>query len=160
MAKAQLFSGARGQIKYNGVTLAFFTDANVQVTDNVAPTYVVGELHPVTLEPLSYDVTVSIGRVIPMNKSDGTPLNQVDGFDLGLEPRIIDVLNNNAVEIDLVDKQKNVVMAQIMECRFTGRTTNMGSNDIANERYNFVGIYDAVAKNSPQELGYGFDSNP
>jgi hypothetical protein len=158
----QLLSGARGRIKYkdssgNESTLAFVTDVTVQATDSLKPTYVVGRISPVTIEPLSYDVRCSIGRIVPVNKNDSAEaLEKITSIDHRLEELINNILSSETVEIALEDQNpKNPAapntLAVIKHARFAGRSSNLASQDTGNERYEFVGIYDG---------GYGGDSNP
>jgi hypothetical protein len=154
MANPQLLSGARGQI-YNGTTLlAVATDITVNVRHNVRPTYVIGDENAKAIDSLAYDVDVSIGRVIPVNVSDpqvasvtagvvkGTNA-EISSISLGLEAVLNTITSATDINIVLQDRVTGATIANVQGCRFSGRTQSMNSNDIANERINFVGIYDA-----------------
>lgn len=174
--KAQLFTGARGKITFvpkkddgsagTAVTLAFVTDVSVSENAGLRPTYVVGSLNPVGIEPLSIDVTCSVGRIIPISDAwDGEgdsakPLPAGTAVDRGLEPRINDILALHDVEINIVDKVTDKVVASVKNARFAGRSTSVSSGDVASERFNFVGIYDGHYDNSNSlgtETGYGLE---
>lgn len=174
----QLLSGARGQI-YNGTTLlAVATDITVNVRHNVRPTYVIGDENAAAIDSLAYDVDVSIGRVIPVNlTSDATNSvppaavppgpavtsteNKISAISLGLEAVLNTVISAPDIYIVLQDRVTGATIASVQGCRFSGRTQSMNANDIANERLNFVGIYDGgyaapggTAENSAT-TGYG-----
>lgn len=175
--KAQLFTGARGKITFvpkkadgsaaDAVTLAFVTDVSVSENAGLRPTYVVGSLNPVGIEPLSIDVTCSVGRIIPINDAwkpdaDGKleALPAGTAIDRGLEPRINDILALHDVEINIVDKVTDKVVASVKNARFAGRSTSVSSGDVASERFNFVGIYDGHYDNTNSlgtETGYGLE---
>lgn len=180
----QLLSGARGVI-YNGkIALAIATDISVNVRHAVRPTFVVGDMNAAAIDSLSYDVDVSIGRVIPVNLFSTTPnpagtppvagSNQSTGsydgapsataisaIGLGLEATIASMITAKDLNIVLQDRVTQQTIASVQGCRFSGRTQSLTANDLANERLTFVGIYDsgntnAVAPNAQSAItGYG-----
>lgn len=180
-AKPQLLTGARGLIqKYvveNNVgsyqTIAFATDISVNVRHGVRPTYVVGRMNAGAIDSLTYDVDVSIGRVIPVHKNDAgldadgkivetaeTTVHTAIGA--GLEKVINAIVSADDLVIALEDKITGKKVANVIGCRFAGRGFNSNAGDISNERLRFVGIYDAGAKvGDAQEntatTGYGLD---
>jgi len=189
--KPQLFSGARGLIKYKNsagaeVTLAIATDISINVREQLRPSYVIGELGPLSIEPLSLDVDCSIGRLVPVNVgavAQGAAPNQVPqplpgrqpadaapsqlssaatAIDLGLEERLDQILNSNSLEIVIYDKFMGngndlKTVSVIKEARFTGRSMSVSSGDVAQERLNFVGIWDAGADNqAADDTGTGY----
>jgi hypothetical protein len=167
--------------KSSGVseTLAIAMDISVSVRSSVRETYVMGELNPVALDPVAIDVDCSIGRVIPVNAStptsgpnseppakrpEGTAAEPSTGKDsarggstatsaiqLGLEDQINKILTADTIQIEIVDKISGATIAVVKEARFAGRSISTGAGDVASERLNFVGIYDA---------GYGGNENP
>jgi len=166
--KPQLFSGARGAIYIKDQTtpVAFVTDISVSVQANVRPTYVIGSLNPVGLEPLSEDVNVSIGRIIPINSSNAKTVvspafeaskDKFTAIDYGHEERMNAILTADSIDIAIMDKVTQKTIAFIRYCRFAGRTTSMSMGDIANERYQFVGIYDS-ANNSSEDVNFGMEN--
>lgn len=180
--KPQLFSGARALISYENsagkiIPMAIATDVSVNTRDNIRPSFVVGQLGPISLEPLSIDVDCSIGRLIPMNgagktgdetglpgrqpSEDGPPgdlkgKSLVTAMDLGLEERINQILTADSIKITIVDSITNKTIAVVREARFSGRSMSLNSSDIGNERMNFVGIYDSGYdnKNTSETTGY------
>jgi len=169
--KAQLFSGSRGKItmKKDGVetTLAFVTDVSISENAGLRPTYVVGSLNPVGIEPLSLDVSCSVGRIIPISTASGNPAAQskITAIDHGLEPVINQILAMDDLEINIYDKALSAdgtdrIIASVKYARFAGRSTSLSSGDVGSERFNFVGILDAGDggdSNAADELGYGLD---
>jgi len=160
--KPQLLSGARGLIKYidsKGATqtLGIATDISINTRENLRPSYVIGQIGPVSIEPLSLDVDCSIGRLVPVNLTTGLP-KSVSAIDLGLEEKINEILTTAAIEIQIYDKSSTegeVLVSSIKEARFTGRSLSVSSGDVAQERLNFVGIYDAAGPGqAPDETGY------
>jgi hypothetical protein len=154
----QLFSGARGRIVFDGKTLALVT--NISVSENVAlrPTYVVGEMNPVAIDPTAIDVSCSIGRIIPMNSSKSADkLGKTTAIDLGIEHKINDILSKDTVDIQILDlnpldtASTEKIIAVVKYSRYSGRSFSTNAGDIASENYNFVGILDG---------GYGGDANP
>jgi len=180
--KPQLFSGARGKISFtdsDGRTsvLALITDVSVSENAGLRPTYVIGDIGPVSIEPLSLDVTVSVGRIVPMNKAEAPagqakaePLPQTTAYDLRIEDIYSTILNRDHVEILIEDTRpalsaggpaQNQIIAKIKYCRFAGRSTNVSSGDVAQERFNFVGILDGGFggnANTEESINYGFES--
>jgi hypothetical protein len=175
--KPQLFSGARGLIKYKNsagidVTLAIATDISINVREQLRPSYVIGELGPLSIEPLSLDVDCSIGRLVPVNvgtvqqgatpnaapsalpgraSTDQAPSalgSAKTAIDLGLEERLDQILSAQSLEIAIYDKVSGgadglKTVSIIKEARFTGRSMTVSSGDVAQERLNFVGIWDS-----------------
>lgn len=176
--RPQLFSGVRGQFVFTKpdgvtkVTFAFATDVSVTVRHAVRPSYVLGDMNAIAIDSLSYDVDVSIGRLVPINSSDptkatlktGTATNPVapgeinagagygtpTAIEAGLEVSIASILTTNSVDLDIIDRTTGKTIAAIKECRFAGRSSSLSAQDILQERLNFVGIYDA---------GYGGTAN-
>jgi hypothetical protein len=165
MSQPNLLSGARGIISYvdtTGVsrTLGLALDISVNVTAGVRTTLVMGHFAPVASDPTGMDCTCSIGIVIPINKSvvptgasQSAPLpgsNRSNTIDLGLEPKIIDALTSQSLQIDLMDQVTNKITASIRGARFSGRSTSLNAQDVATTRLNYTAIFDA---------GYGGDEN-
>lgn len=169
--RPQLFSGARGKITFtdsNGVAtiLALVTDLSISENAGLKPTFVVGAENAVAIDPLSMDVTASIGRVIPISGgTDGKPLAAYTAIDLGFEEVLNTVLAKESVEIQVEDKHpsdptKTAIVAVVKYARFAGRSTSVGAGDTASERYQFVGILDAgynALGNSADEINYGLE---
>lgn len=167
-SRPQLFSGARGKVTFTdpaGVdhVLAIITDVSVNVRENLRPAYVVGELNPVSIEPLSIDVDCSIGRMIPMNVAAAAPdtAKTADGYSkltgdgsqvtaraLNLEEQIGDILSKDSVIITIQDKLTDATIATVKHARFSGRSMSVNSGDLAQERINYVGIFDGANGNS------------
>lgn len=154
MANPQLLSGARGLIFKGQTAIAVATDITVNVRHSVRPTFVVGDMNAAAIDSLSYDVDVSVGRVIPVNKVDAdasatnTPSvagsnSEISAISLGMEVVIAAMTSASDIVIALQDRVTGAYIASVQGCRFSGRTQSMNANDIANERINFVGIYDA-----------------
>lgn len=183
-AKPQLLTGARGLIQKlvdnNYQTIAFATDISVNVRHGVRPTYVVGRMNAGAIDSLTYDVDVSIGRVIPVHKNganaaDGIEFDEKTGkitetsttavhtaIGAGLERIITEIVSADDLVIALEDKVTKKKVANVIGCRFAGRGFNSNAGDLSNERLRFVGIYDAGAKiDDKQEntavTGYGLE---
>lgn len=152
MARPQLFSGARGALRVNNVTQAFVTDVSVNVTSTVRPVHTFGASNARSVEPLSTGVSLSIGRVIPVNRADGTPVNTSD-ISIGIEPIISLMLAAEDITVSLTDKLTGVTVADIKNCRFSGRSLNLSAQQIAQERIQLVGIYDAAGGQTPDGIG-------
>ncbi len=152
MAQPQLFSGARGELKINGNTIAYVTDVSVNVTANVRAIHTFGAVNARSVEPLSTSVSVSIGRVIPVNKPDGSAVN-TSAIASGIEATIAAMLTAEDISVSLHDKVRGTVVADVKNCRFAGRSLNTAAQQIANERINLVGIYDASGGNTPDQIG-------
>ena len=176
--KSQLASGARGIIRItdsNGVTttLGMALDISVNIRETVRETYVMGELNPVALDPTAIDVDCSIGRVIPVmtqaqakqpntatatrtsgTGTSGTGTTPTHATEFGAEIAIDSILTAPAIDIELFDTVSAQSIARIRQARFTGRTLSTSTSEIANERLNFVGIYDSSNDNTAT-VGYG-----
>ena len=169
----QLLSGARGLIYQGKNVLAVATDITVNVRHAVRPTYVVGDMNAAAIDSLTYDVDVSVGRVIPVNTSSAsgdatqTPTvvgtnAEISAISLGMEVVIAAMTSSSDITIALQDRVTGAYIASVQGCRFSGRTQSMNANDIANERLTFVGIYDAGYQgasgdpdNTASQIGYG-----
>ena len=176
MASPQLLSGARGLIQLFNPdtkqfeTIAFSTDINVNIRAAVRPTYVMGRMNAGAIDTLMYDADVSVGRVVPVNAPDAA-LNAgsvaprpetATAIQAGLETAINLMVSANDLNFALQDKVTGAYVASVKGCRFSGRNFTMNAGDIANERLNFVGIYDAgyqasdgPADNTTEAEGYG-----
>jgi hypothetical protein len=169
----QLLSGARGKIEVTKAdgskeTLAFATDISVSVNHDIRTTYVVGSSNPVALDPVGYDVSCSIGRIFPINTTTAETKNangetvsvkvlaDTTAIQHKLENEINKILERDSMTITITDKQTNQTIASIQGARFTGRSFSVSSGDVASERYNFVGLYDAASNNSTDADGLGY----
>lgn len=180
--RPQLFSGARGQFVFTSpdgtkTTFAFATDISVSVRHAVRPSYVLGDMNAVAIDSLSYDVDVSVGRLVPVNNADpskatlkespvggiepganyGAADKYTNAIKAGLEVSIANILATNSIDIDIVDRTTNKTIASIKECRFAGRSSSLNAQDILQERLSFVGIYDAGydGTSNSATTGYG-----
>jgi hypothetical protein len=167
MSQPLLHSGARGVVKYtdaagNLKTLALALNIDVSINQGVRQTYVMGSKNPVMQDPLSIDVTCSVGRVVPVNSAtsqDVSVESQMTAIGLGLEATINASLESESLTIQLVDKITGKVIANIKEARFAGRSMSVNAQDVASERINFVGIYDAGYDNENGGVLLGYDSS-
>jgi hypothetical protein len=179
--RPQLFSGVRGQFSFTRTDpasgksetkfFAFATDISVSVRHSVRPSYVLGDMNAIAIDSLSYDVDVSVGRLVPINDSDPTKATakstpgqiNTGGYGLtnainaGLEVSIASILVSDSVSLDIIDRTTGKTLASVKECRFAGRSTALNAQDVMQERLNFVGIYDAgyEGDSNSATLGYG-----
>lgn len=150
----QLFSGARGYLQVNGATIAFITDVSVSIQANVRAVHTFGAANARSVEPLSYGCSVTIGRVIPVNTTAGVAVDtSTISPNFAIEPVISQMLYAEDMEISLLDSVTNQTVADIRNCRFAGRTLSLSAQQIANERIQLVGIYDAK-DNTPDQIGF------
>lgn len=152
MARPQLFSGARGILTVDGKEIGFVTDVTVNIMANVRPVHTFGAPNARSVEPLSTGASLSIGRVFPMNKPDGTYANTSD-IALDIEPIISLMLASEDITVKLTDKLTDKPVADVKNCRFAGRSLNLAASQIAQERIQLVGIYDAAGGNTPDDIG-------
>ena len=154
--KPQLLSGARGEIKVNGKTLAYVTDISIDSPASVRAVHTFGSANARSVEPMQTGPTsITLGRVIPMNKSDGTVVNS-SAIAEGIEPTIIAMLTSDDLQVDLIDKVTGATYASIQNCRFAGRQLGLSASQLANERISLMGIYDAGrgGQNTPTQIGF------
>jgi hypothetical protein len=175
----QLLSGARGVIQKSNPTtgaletICYATDINVNVRVGVRTSYVMGRMNGAANDSLSYDVDVSLGRVIPMQSSDGsapgTPwvpptANGQKGMTeaptavaSGLEPIIKLITSTPDLTIALFDQVTGQYVNSVIGCRFAGRTEGTNAGDVGSERLNYVGLYDAgyASTENSATTGYG-----
>jgi len=158
--KPQLLSGARGQIVVAGKVMAYVTDISIDVPHSVRPVHTFGAPNAKSVEPLQAGpCNVSLGRVIPVNDSAG---NSVDSSMIkeGVEPTLMAMLTADDIRVDLIDKVTGVTYASVRNCRFAGRSISMSASQLATERIQLMGIYDAGkvsgggAQNTPTTLGF------
>lgn len=180
--RPQLFSGVRGQFVFTKpdgakTTFAFATDISVSVRHAVRPSYVLGDMNAIAIDSLSYDVDISIGRLVPVNSSDptkatiktpgapeiepgqgyGSAETLTTAIKAGLEVSIASILVSNSVDLDIIDRTTGKTIASVKECRFAGRSSSLNAQDVLTERLNFVGIYDAGydGTSNSATIGYG-----
>jgi hypothetical protein len=154
--KPQLLSGARGEVRANGKILAYVTDVSIDSPHSVRGVHTFGAANARSVEPLmTGPCTVSLGRVIPMNKADGTPID-ASMISEGIEPTINQMLVAEDITIDLLDKVTGKTIASVRNCRFAGRSLGLSASQLANERITLMGIYDSGkdGQNTPDQLGF------
>jgi hypothetical protein len=154
--KPQLLSGARGEVRANGKVLAYVTDISVEAPQSVRGVHTFGAINARSVEPLmAGPCSVSIGRVIPMNKADGTPID-ASMISEGIEPTLQQMLIAEDITIDLIDKVTGKTFASVRNCRFAGRSLGLSASQLANERVHLMGIYDSGrdGQNTPNQLGF------
>jgi len=137
----------------NGVPRAYITDFSVSVQENVRQVITFGSPAARSIEPLSTSCSVRIGRVIPLNNADGTPVN-AGVHQEGLVPTIQDMITAEDMTIEMIDKVTGAVLASVRNCRPTGHTLSMAGAAIGTQNLTFVGIYDSAGDNSPDKLGF------
>lgn len=151
MVRPQLFSGARGKLTIMGLkgakTIAYITEVSVTVNSNVRAVHTFGAPNARSVEPLSTSCSVSIGRVIPVNTGKGDAVN-TSAVNNGIEPLINEMVLAEDIQVQLVDRITGVTIANVNNCRFTGRTLTVGASNVATERITLVGIYDAANGNT------------
>lgn len=152
MAKPQLFSGARGLLKINARTVAYVTDVTVNIASNVRAVHTFGAANARSVEPLSTGASVTIGRVIPMNKPDGGAVN-TSNINMGVESVISQMLKAEDITVTIMDKITDQVVSDVRNCRFAGSSLGMSAQQIAQSRINLVGIYDAAGGNTADPIG-------
>ena len=154
--RPQLLSGARGEVRVNGKVMAYVTDVSIDAPQSVRPVHTFGAANARSVEPLSAGpCTVSLGRVIPLNKADGTPIDS-SMIAEGVEPTIQQMLVADDITIDLLDKITGKTIASVRNCRFAGRSMSLSASQLANERISLMGIYDSGkdGQNTPDQLGF------
>jgi hypothetical protein len=151
--RPQLLSGARGALKINnGPAIAFVTDVNVNDQANVRAVHTFGAAHARSVEPLSTGVNVSIGKVIPMNRPDGTPVN-TSNIAMGIESVISQMLTAEDMTVTLFDTVTDQVVADVRNCRFAGGSLGLSAQQLAQGRLQLVGIYNAAGGNVADPVG-------
>jgi hypothetical protein len=169
--KPQLLSGARGVFQKSnpqtGVleTVAFVTNVSINRRVGTRVSYVIGRMNGAAHDPLSYDVDVSIGRVLPMNDVNGQsngswPSPVANGqasaaaaptmLVNGLEPTIAKMTTDDDFVLAIFDAVTGQYVSSVKHCRYAGGSLGLSAGDIGNETLNYVGIYDG---------GYGGDEN-
>lgn len=154
--RPQLLSGARGELRVNGKVLAYITDISVDAPQSVRPVHTFGAMNARSVEPLSSGpCTVSIGRVIPMNTSNGSAID-ASMIAEGVEPTLQQMLVADDITIDLLDKVTGATIASVRNCRFAGRSLGLSASQLSSERISLMGIYDAGkdGQNTPSKIGF------
>lgn len=157
--KPQLLTGARGELSIAGKTVAYVTDVSISLSHNVRPIHTFGAPNARSVEPLSVSpVSVSVGRVVPVNSASDnseTGAKNTSAIQMGAEPALQNILTADDVTIILKDKLTDKVVATVMNCRFSGRSLSVSAGQIATERLQFMGIYDAgqSSENTANKIG-------
>jgi hypothetical protein len=153
MARPQLHSGARGKLVINGKPLAFITDVSVSEVVNLAAPHTFGALNARSVEPLSTDCNVSIGRVIPVSNPNGEAFDS-STIASGIQSLISLMLTADDIEVQLLDNVTDATIAAVKNCRYGGRQFSVAAQGLASERISLQGIYDGAGGNTPDKLGY------
>lgn len=158
--KPQLLSGARGQVKIGTKVLAYVTDVSIDYQADVRPVHTFGNIAARSVEPLrAGPVNVTLGRVIPVNNGAGAAVN-TSMINEGIEPVILQMMAADDIEITLEDKITGATVACVKNCRFAGRSLSMSASQLAQERIQLMGIFDAgqtvggASQNAPTKLGF------
>lgn len=131
--RPQLLSGARGKVVLNSsVVLAFVTDISIDAPHNVRPIHTFGSPSARSVEPLSAGpVTVTLGRVIPVNKADGTPVDS-SAINTGIEPTIAQMLSAEDITIDLIDKITGTTYLRVPNPKiYHARALELGAKELS-----------------------------
>ena len=146
-SKPQLMSGARGKLKVGTKELAYITDVSISYSVNVRPVHTFGALNARSVEPLQLSpVQITIGRVIPVNDSKGTAVNSSTIAE-GIEATISQMLLSDDITVELTDRITGATIANVQNCRFSGSSKNLPASQLASERIQLMGIYDAGPNN-------------
>jgi hypothetical protein len=159
--KPQLLSGARGSILVGGKTIAYITDISIDSPASVRAIHTFGSVNARSVEPLQTGpVTVTLGRVIPVNDSSGNAVN-TSAIATGIEPTIGTMLTADDITVNLQDNITGLTYASVRNCRFAGRSMSLSASQLASERITLMGIYDSgptsssgAAQNTPGTLGF------
>lgn len=159
--KPQLFSGARAKLKIGNAVVAMCTGVSINESHSVRAVHTFGATNARSVEPLQVSpVSVSVERVVPVNAANGDA-KDVSALALGIEPLINQLLKADDISIELTDTVTGATMANVKNCRFAGRSLSLSAGNLANERLQFLGIYDAgpiganqQPQNSPTKLGF------
>lgn len=155
--KPQLLSGARGQIKVGNNVLGFVTDVSISYNVSVRPVHVLSKLNASSVEPLQAGpVNVTIGRVVPVNTTDGKNAVNSSAIAMGIEPIIAQMLASDDITVELFDKVTGKTVSSVKNCRFAGRSLNVAASQLASERLQLTGIYDAgpSGENTAGKIGF------
>lgn len=141
--KPQLLSGARGEILIGNKVLAYVSDVSLDAPQNVRAVHTFGAVNAKSVEPLQAGpCTVTIGRVVPVNSSTGTAVDS-SAIAEGIEPVIGQMLTADDITVNLKDKITGQTYASVRNCRFAGRQLSVSASQLAQERLQLMGIYDA-----------------
>lgn len=153
MSRPQLLTGARGLLRINGGSpLGVVTDVNVNRATNVRAVHTCGSPNARSVEPLSNGVSVSIGRVFPMNDPTGKSVDSSD-IALGIESIITQMLTAEDITVTLEDGPTGRLAADVRHCRFAGGSLGLSAQQLAQGRINLVGIFDAAGQNVANDIG-------
>jgi hypothetical protein len=140
--------------------LAYVTDISIDAPQSVRAVHTFGAPNARSVEPLQAGpCTVTLGRVIPVNDSKGKAIN-TSLIAEGIEPTISAMLTADDITINLLDKETGATYASVRNCRFAGRSMSLSASQLASERIQLMGIYDAgrvnngAAQNSPGDIGF------
>lgn len=178
-SRPQLLTGARGVIDLTRTTdagpvtktVAFSTDITINVRHTVKQTFTIGDMNASAIDSISYDVDVSVGRVVPVTTVDadssvqngappssgaalqegsigGTGIQDttISAIAIGFEEVLNLIRSADDIVIRITDRNSGMDIGRVSGCRFSGRSMTMNAGDTATERLNFTGIYDAGMK--------------
>jgi hypothetical protein len=153
VATPQLLSGARGVLKINnGSAVAFVTNVSVNRQASVRAVHTFGSPAARSVEPLSTGVSLSIGKVIPMNNPQGGAVNTSD-IAMGVESVISQMLEASDITITLMDTVTDQIIADVRHCRFAGGSMSLSAQQLAQGSISLVGIYDSAGGQIADPVG-------
>jgi hypothetical protein len=149
----QLLSGARGLLYINNLRLiAFVTNVSVNRQASVRAVHTFGSPAARSVEPLSTGVSLTIGKVIPMNTPSGGAVNTSD-IAMGIESVITDMLTASDITVTLLDQVTGQIVSDVRHCRFSGGSMNLSAQQLAQGSISLVGIYDAAGGQVADPVG-------
>lgn len=128
---SQVMTGAKAIFRLNGVQVAFASNCSFNENIQLEEVNVLDKLESVEHAEVGYRVDLSCQTFRVQNQS----VKQ-----LGIMPRLQDILTTGEITAEIVDRQTNSVLLLMEGVKLESRQTTMDARGLMTETWNFKGI--------------------
>ena len=128
---SQVMTGAKAIFRLNGVQVAFASNCSFNENIQLEEVNVLDKIESVEHAEVGYRVDLSCQTFRVQNQS----VKQ-----LGIMPRLEDILTNGEITAEVVDRQTNAVLLLMEGVKLESRQTTVDSRGLMTETWNFKGI--------------------
>ena len=128
---SQVMTGAKAIFRLNGVQVAFASNCSFNENIQLEEVNVLDKIESIEHAEVGYRVDLSCQTFRIQNQS----VKQ-----LGIMPRLEDILTNGEITAEVVDRQTNSVLLLMEGVKLESRQTTVDSRGLMTETWNFKGI--------------------
>lgn len=166
MAQSQIFVGARAKLLINGTLIGLFSNCSWSIRQDKVPQFILGRYNPAEITPTSQEavnLTLTGYRVVStQGQPPGSPYQlgatgkNADGSPSGgLTTLLQDLLTEDDVVVQILDRQTGVAIFTASGCRPTGWSSGVAAKGVSDIRIEMIGIvaHDESAPNGDDDSG-------